>query len=248
MKKKLLALLMIGAMAFSVNAYAEEAATEAATEATTEAVTEVAAEENTEAAAEDTVVMQGLDDQGITWTLVLSTTQPYACVALTPPEEETTYIYGAVAYNEASFVITDEEDGQDYEFGYQDISETETILTYEPTGSEVKLAYVDQDVMAANENYSIYAGIEPDGTQLTMGFDWENLELAISEKDANGEEELLQGTFEVAEDQQTVTFHTSEGVDIEFTVVDAEDAENQIDVTLNDQTMRLSMVDMSALQ
>lgn len=227
MKKKLLALLMVGMMAFSANVYAEEGA---------------------EAATEDSLVMQGLDDNGITWTLVLSTTDPYACVALTPPGEETTYVYGEVAYADSSFVITDEEDGADYEFGYQDISETETILTYEPTGSEVQLTFVDQSVMDSNENYSIYAGLESDGTQLTMGFDWDNMEMAVNEKGTDGTEQLLEGTFEVAEDAQTVTFHSNEGVDLEFTVVDVEGVENQIDVTLGDETMRLSLVDMNALQ
>ena len=245
MKKKLLVLLIAGAMTFSMNVYAGED-----TAAETEAVEETAEEgaEESEEAAEDQLVMQGVDEQGITWTLVLSTTDPYACVALTPEGEETTYVYGAVAYENDSFVITDEEDGQDYEFGYQDISETETILTYEPTSSEVQLAVVNQDVMEANENYSIYAGVEPDGTQLTMGFDWDNLEMAINEKNIDGEEALMEGTFEVAEDSQTVTFHSSEGVDVEFTVVDVEGFENQIDVTLNDQTMRLSLVDMNAIQ
>lgn len=235
MKKKILALLMVGAMALPMNVYAEAVETEMAEAAQTEMAEE-----------EETLVMQGLDEQGIVWTLVLSTTYPYGCVSLTPLEEETTYIYGEMEYKEDSFVITDEEDGMQYEFGYQDISDTETILTYEPTGSEVQLSVVDQELMEENENYSIYAGVEPDGTQITMGFDWDTMEMSVDERTAE-ENVQMSGTFEVGEDGQTVVFHTTEGVDLEFTVVDVEYAENQIDVTIEGETMRLSLVDTEAL-
>ena len=56
MKKKLFALLIAGVMAMSVNAFAAE------TELTEEMTTESAADTST-------VVLQGLDDNGITWTL-----------------------------------------------------------------------------------------------------------------------------------------------------------------------------------
>lgn len=116
MKKKLFALLIAGVMAMSVNAFAAE------TELTEEMTTENAADTST-------VVLQGLDDNGITWTLALNAENAMGCVALTPEGDETTYITGALAFGDGTFTITDEEDGQDYEFGYQDVSQTETILT-----------------------------------------------------------------------------------------------------------------------
>lgn len=237
MKKKLFALLMAGVMAMSMTAFAAE------TEVTEEAATEQAA--GTEESS--VVVLQGLDNLGITWTLALNASEAYACVALTPEGDETTYITGPLAFGDGTFTITDTEDGQDYEFGYQDVSETETILTYEPTGSEVQLAVVDQNVVNENQNYSVYAGIEPDGTQITMGFDWDNLEMAIDERSEEGQN-ALSGTFTVAEDSQTVTFTTTEGAELTFTVVDVEGVDNQIDVTLNDTTFRLSMVDLNTIQ
>ena len=234
MKKKLFALLIAGVMAMSVNAFAAE------TELTEEMTTESAADTST-------VVLQGLDDNGITWTLALNAENAMGCVALTPEGDETTYITGALAFGDGTFTITDEEDGQDYEFGYQDVSQTETILTYEPTDSEVKLAVVDQNIVHENPNYSVYAGIEPDGTQITMGFDWDNLEMAIDERSEEGQN-ALSGTFTVGEDRQTVTFTTTEGAEVSFTVVDVEGVDNQIDVTLNDTVIRLSLVDMNTLQ
>ena len=234
MKKKLFALLIAGVMAMSVNAFAAE------TELTEEVTTESAADTST-------VVLQGLDDNGITWTLALNAENAMGCVALTPEGDETTYITGSLAFGEGTFTITDEEDGQDYEFGYQDVSQTETILTYEPTNSEVKLAVVDQSIVNENPNYSVYAGIEPDGTQITMGFDWDNLEMAIDERSEEGQN-ALSGTFSVGEDGQTVTFTTTEGAEVSFTVVDVEGVDNQIDVTLNDTVIRLSLVDMNTLQ
>ena len=47
---------------------------------------------------------------------------------------------------------------------------------------------------------------------------------------------------------QTVTFTTTEGAEVSFTVVDVEGVDNQIDVTLNDTVIRLSLVDMNTLQ
>lgn len=239
MKKKLLGLLMAGVMAMSMTAFAAE--TEVAEEAATEQTSESTGEESS------VVVLQGLDNIGITWTLALNPSEAYACVALTPEGDETTYIAGPLAFGEGTFTITDEEDGQVYEFGYQDVSETETILTYEKTGSEVQLALVDQNVVNENQNYSVYAGIEPDGTQITMGFDWDNLEMAIDERSEDGQN-ALSGTFIVDEDGQTVTFTTTEGAEVSFTVVDVEGVENQIDVTLNDTTFRLSLVDLNTIQ
>ena len=234
MKKKLFALLIAGVMAMSVNAFAAE------TELTEEMTTESAADTST-------VVLQGLDDNGITWTLALNAENAMGCVALTPEGDETPDITGALAFGDGTFTITDEEDGQDYEFGYQDVSQTETILTYEPTDSEVKLAVVDQSIVNENPNYSVYAGIEPDGTQITMGFDWDNLEMAIDERSEEGQN-ALSGTFTVGEDRQTVTFTTTEGAEVSFTVVDVEGVDNQIDVTLNDTVIRLSLVDMNTLK
>ena len=106
---------------------------------------------------------------------------------------------------------------------------------------------VDQNIVNENPNYSVYAGIEPDGTQITMGFDWDNLEMAIDERSEEGQN-ALSGTFTVGEDRQTVTFTTTEGAEVSFTVVDVEGVDNQIDVTLNDTVIRLSQVDMNTLQ
>ena len=58
----------------------------------------------------------------------------------------------------------------------------------------------------------------------------------------------LSGTFTVGEDRQTVTFTTTEGAEVSFTVVDVEGVDNQIDVTLNDTVIRLSLVDMNTLK
>lgn len=143
MKKKLFALLIAGVMAMSVNAFAAE------TELTEEMTTESAADTST-------VVLQGLDDNGITWTLALNAENAMGCVALTPEGDETTYITGALAFGD--------------------------------------------------------------------------------------------GTFTVGEDRQTVTFTTTEGAEVSFTVVDVEGVDNQIDVTLNDTVIRLSLVDMNTLK
>lgn len=116
-----------------------------------------------------------------------------------------------------------------------------------PTGSEVQLVLVDQNVVNENQNYSVYAGLEPDGTQITRGFDWDNLEMTIDERSEEGQN-ALSGTFTVDEDGQTVTFTTTEGAEVSFTVVDVEGVENQIDVTLNDITFRLSLVDLYTIQ
>ena len=75
MKKKLFALLIAGVMAMSVNAFAAE------TELTEEMTTESAADTST-------VVLQGLDDNGITWTLALNAENAMGCVALTPEGED----------------------------------------------------------------------------------------------------------------------------------------------------------------
>lgn len=64
MKKKLFALLIAGVMAMSVNAFAAE--TELTEEMTTESATDTS-----------TVVLQGLDDNGITWTLALKCGECY---------------------------------------------------------------------------------------------------------------------------------------------------------------------------
>ena len=56
-----------------------------------------------------------------------------------------------------------------------------------PTGSEVQLVLVDQNVVNENQNYSVYAGLEPDGTQITRGFDWDNLEMTIDERSEEGD-------------------------------------------------------------
>ena len=75
MKKKLFALLIAGVMAMSVNAFAAE------TELTEEMTTESAADTST-------VVLQGLDDNGITWTLALNAENAMGCVVLTPEGDE----------------------------------------------------------------------------------------------------------------------------------------------------------------
>ena len=133
-----------------------------------------------------TVVLQGLDDNGITWTLALNAENAMGCVALTPEGDETTYITGALAFGDGTFTITDEEDGQDYEFGYQDVSQTETILTYEPTDSEVKLAVVDQNIVNENPNYSVYAGLNRTVHRLQW-IKLEQSEMAIDERSEEGQ-------------------------------------------------------------
>ena len=144
------------------------------------------------------------------------------------------------------------EDGQDYVFGYEDISETETILTYEPTGSEVKLTYVDQTALAdANvDDYMIYAGMDEEGNQLTFVFDTENTALAINQKKPDGTSETLAGTFEETEGEDSTTLHfTSEaGAESDIVLAPVDGSVKELDITVEGETLRVSMVDTAVLQ
>ena len=243
MKKKLLALILAATMAFPVCAFADDAEEETATEAV--------AEEETEAAS-SILVMQGSDENNIVWTIAINTENAKGCVSLTPAEGETTYVTGPITFDEGSFTIADEEDGQDYVFGYEDISETETILTYEPTGSEVKLTYVDQTALADTDvdNYMIYAGTDEEGNQLTFVFDTENTALAISQKKPDGTSETLAGTFEETEGEDSTTLHfTSEaGAESDIVLAPVDGTVKELDITVEGETLRVSMVDTAVLQ
>lgn len=243
MKKKLLALILAATMAFSVAAFAADAEEET--------VAETAAEEETEAAS-TILVMQGSDENNIVWTIAINTENAKGCVSLTPAEGETTYVTGPITFDEGSFTIADEEDGQDYVFGYEDISETETILTYEPTGSEVKLTYVDQTALADADvdNYMIYAGTDEEGNQLTFVFDTENTALAISQKKPDGTSETLAGTFEETEGEDSTTLHfTSEaGAESDIVLAPVDGTVKELDITVEGETLRVSMVDTAVLQ
>ncbi len=247
MKKKLLALILAATMAFPVAAFAADAEEETAAET----VAETAAEEETEAAS-TILVMQGSDENNIVWTIAINTENAKGCVSLTPAEGETTYVTGPITFDEGSFTIADEEDGQDYVFGYEDISETETILTYEPTGSEVKLTYVDQTALADADvdNYMIYAGTDEEGNQLTFVFDTENTALAISQKKPDGTSETLAGTFEETEGEDSTTLHfTSEaGAESDIVLAPVDGTVKELDITVEGETLRVSMVDTAVLQ
>ena len=192
------------------------------------------------------VVMQGSDSQGIIWTVALNTENQMGCVSLTPADADTTYITGPLAFGDGSFTITDNEDGKDYVFGYQDISATETILTYEPTGSEVQLCVVDQSVLSDTPAEEYYAGIDTNGAQCTMGINWESGEMALAELSTDGTTQVISGTFEAQEDG-SLLFTTTDGNSISLFIAKVEDAPNQIDVTVNDATMRMSLVNTAVL-
>ncbi len=243
MKKKLLALILAATMAFPVAAFAADAEEET--------VAETAAEEETEAAS-TILVMQGSDENNIVWTIAINTENAKGCVSLTPADGETTYVTGPITFDEGSFTIADEEDGQDYVFGYEDISETETILTYEPTGSEVKLTYVDQTALADADvdDYMIYAGTDEEGNQLTFVFDTENTALAINQKKPDGTSETLAGTFEETEGEDSTTLHfTSEaGAESDIVLAPVDGTVKELDITVEGETLRVSMVDTAVLQ
>ena len=243
MKKKLLALILAATFAFPVYAFADDAEEETATEAV--------AEEETEAAS-SILVMQGTDDNGIVWTIAINTENAKGCVSLTPQGEDTTYVTGPISFDEGSFTIADEEDGQDYVFGYEDVSETETVLTYEPTGSEVKLTYVDQTALADEnvQNYMIYAGTDTDGNQLTFVFDTENNALAINQKKPDGTSETLAGTYEETEGENSSVMHftTEAGAESDLELVPVDELAKEMDITVEGETIRVSMVDTKVLQ
>ena len=243
MKKKLLALILAATMAFPVAAFAADAEEETAAE--------TAAEEETEAAS-TILVMQGSDENNIVWTIAINTENAKGSVSLTPADGETTYVTGPITFDEGSFTIADEEDGQDYVFGYEDISETETILTYEPTGSEVKLTYVDQTALADADvdDYMIYAGTDEEGNQLTFVFDTENTALAINQKKPDGTSETLAGTFEETEGEDSTTLHfTSEaGAESDIVLAPVDGTVKELDITVEGETLRVSMVDTAVLQ
>ena len=243
MKKKLLVLILAAAMAFPASAFADDAAEETTAEA--------AAEEETEAAS-TILVMQGIDENSIVWTIAINTENAKGCVSLTPQGEETTYVSGPITFDEGSFTIADEEDGQDYVFGYKDISENETILTYEPTGSEVKLTYVDQTALADEtaQNYMIYAGTDAEGNQLTFVFDTENSALAINQKKPDGTSETLTGTYEETEGEKSsvVHFTTETGTESDLELTPVDNLAKELDITVEGETVRVSMVDTAVLQ
>ena len=209
------------------------------------------AEEETEAAS-SILVMQGTDDNGIVWTIAINTENAKGCVSLTPQGEDTTYVTGPISFDEGSFTIADEEDGQDYVFGYEDVSETETVLTYEPTGSEVKLTYVDQTALADEnvQNYMIYAGTDTDGNQLTFVFDTENNALAINQKKPDGTSETLAGTYEETEGENSSVMHftTEAGAESDLELVPVDELAKEMDITVEGETIRVSMVDTTVLQ
>ncbi len=164
------------------------------------------------------MALQGVDDQSNIWTVALDTESERGSVCIQVPDEDGTYpeenyvlIAGALQIADDSMTITDDEDGQDYYFGMQSV-EGDTVqvdMTYEPTGSVVILSLIDQETIGADENMTYYAGVDENGDQWTVGFDWENSAIAINVMTAEGSN-TVGGIFE-DDEAGTLTITTEDG-------------------------------------
>lgn len=248
MKKSLLAMGVALSMTLApLTAFAEDAEYETEYYDETEAGTE---------GAGTMVIMQGLDDQNIVWTVGLDVATGEAAVNLLPPSEDGSYdqansvtVSGPSTTTDDGLIITDEETGTEYTFGMSSVegSTDQVKLTYEETGSEVILSLVDTKEASDDENMVFYAGLDDSGNQWTFGFDFDNSEIAANVKTTDGQEVTQSGTFvDDGEGTLTITDENGEAADWTYEALD----ENWTAIKLTDQegaSLTLSLVNNDIL-
>ncbi len=175
------------------------------------------ATEETEAASSE-FALQGIDDQNNIWTVAINSENQVAAVCLQIPDEDGSYpeenyvvVSGPVEIGEDYMSIKDDEDGLDYVFGMTDVEGTDNQveMTYEPTNSVVILSVIDQETVAKDDNMVYYAGFDENGTQWTVGFDFDNSVIAINAIGEGGSATVA-GTFE-DDENGTLTITAEDG-------------------------------------
>lgn len=151
MKKRIIALMMAGALALGMGcmAFADET-------------------EGENAVYEDYLVMNGFDGENA-WTILLNSADATGTVSIASSEDDVQALYGSFEGDGESFTIHNEEDDTDYTFMYEEKDNANITFSNADGSTSFDGVFVNSSIAEVINDYYWYAGKDGDGDSLVLG-------------------------------------------------------------------------------